>query len=342
MSNVQPKISYAELEDKLANPDIPDAEIRPYLSGDKENSRPFAPVLVPNPDRVMLDPMDQFRVRAAGGMRWANNISMWRRQERFKLRRDRGEQQPIIASEGDSWSQFPFLLDDVFDQIEPGYLTWCVAAAGDTLQNMIIDKPHFIKAIQEGGAGVRALLFSGAGNDYMGTDLDGVAWLSKVLRQFEPNRSIAWFLETPEFDARLSFVRSSYVTLLTTVEVAFPSLPVVLHGYDYAIPYRGDHRNPIYADRDQWLARPLRENGIVDPILQAAIVKEMVDRLNTALQSLCGGNVLGGAFANAHHVDLRGTLPDVADWADELHPSDAGFARVAQKIRAVLDPLVGP
>ena len=338
-----PKISYEALELMMADPSVPDRDIARYLTALRQPSASVMPHVVPDPEKVDMQPIDTFRTMGAGGMRWANNISRWRRQRRFDRRVSNGETLPVIASEGDSWSQFPFLLDDVFDQIEPHYLTWCVAAAGDTLSNMIHVNPEYEAAIQDAGLDIKAFVFSGAGNDYMGADSSGVAVLSKVLRPYQPGRPASWHLETTEFEALLNFVRSSYVTLLTTLETTFPTLPVVLHGYDYAIPYQGsgtDARDPIWAKPDEWLAGPMASNGIVDPALQGAIVREMVDRLNTVQRTMCGGNVPGASFRNAHHVDLRGTLPDITDWADELHPTNEGFRKVATLIRAVLDPLV--
>jgi len=239
--------------------------------------------------------------------------------------------------------QFPFLLDDVFDQIEPDYLTWCVAAAGDTLRNMIHAGPEYEGAIADAGADIRAFRFSGADNDYLGADTSGVPVLSKVLQRPQPGRPDSWYLETAAFEEILGLVRTSYVKLLTTLEASFPTLPVVLHGYDYALPHRGSashHRDPAWAKPDEWLAGPMMLLGILDPDLQRVIVREMVDRLNHVQQSLSGGGVPGAAFRNAHHVDLRGTLPDIQDWAGELHATNAGFAKVARRIRAVLDPLV--
>jgi hypothetical protein len=113
---------------------------------------------------------------------------------------------------------------------------------------------------------------------------------------------------------------------------------VICHGYDYVIPggAPGDERHPLWARQDQWIGRAMREDlGITDPRLQRAIVRLMIDRLNERIRSLCGGNNPHGAFRTAFHVDVRGTVVGSL-WADELHPTDAGYARVAQRFVAVL------
>jgi hypothetical protein len=48
-----------------------------------------------------------------------------------------------------------------------------------------------------------------------------------------------------------------------------------------------------------------------------------------------------------HFVDLRGTLPTSASlyqdwWANEMHPTPAGFRAIAQKFAATLEELVVP
>ncbi len=79
-----------------------------------------------------------------------------------------------------------------------------------------------------------------------------------------------------------------------------------------------------------------RRLGIGDRTLQRAIIGLMIDRLNEMLKRLCGGNHAGGAFGNAWHVDVRGLVGD-ANWADELHPTDQGFAVAAAAFATVLD-----
>jgi len=49
-------------------------------------------------------------------------------------------------------------------------------------------------------------------------------------------------------------------------------------------------------------------------------------------------------FAHVHYIDLRGTLSSADDdykqwWANELHPTDQGFERIAGKFAAVLESL---
>jgi hypothetical protein len=337
------KIPFSELERRLRDINVPDRELRPYLTGDPSASGAFAPVVQVDQSRVELDDMDRFRVEGAFAMNWANGICRWRRQTKFKARRLLGERLPVIVAEGDSWFEFPFLLDDVVDQFDAAYHIWDVSAAGDTLMNMVNDAPEYIEAIAQQEEVPKVFMFSGAGNDFVGEEPDGTSVVFRVLRDFEPGRPASWYLETNAFAERVAFIERGYRTLLGAVEREFRSrVSTVMHGYDHAIPATpGDPRRPSWAKVDQWLGAPLTQRGITDPALQRQIIRLMIDRLNEVQRRLCGGNVGGGAFKTAFHVDIRNTLGSVAEWADELHPTDAGFGKVAQRFAPVLTDLLG-
>lgn len=324
------RISLQELEAKFRDPDFPEEKLRAYFTADPQASRPFNPSFRPDPGLVEVP-------RGAWLMNWFNVLARDRRHNRFERRIDKGEQLPVLVSEGDSWFQFPLLLKDVIDQLDHRYLIWSVDAAGDTLQNMVFESPEYMTALRSNRHRVRAFLFSGAGNDMVGEDADGVAVIEKVVKPYKPGESAAWHIDTPEFAAKLAFVEEAYRKVLATVASELPALPVICHGYDYALPGGGpdEWRHPIYAAKDGWLGRPLREKGVRDPALQREIVREMIDALNGVLKRLCGRTYAEGEFPNAAHVDVRGLL-NPSEWADELHPTDDGFARVAEKFVQVV------
>jgi len=339
------KISFEELQQKIEDPDVPDAEIRSYLTGDKNSSRAFSPAVVPDPNRVIM-PDGQVpgardaATRAERGariMQWANGIARRRRERRFDRRRENGETLPILVSEGDSWFQFPLLLDDVIDQLGNDYLIWSLDAAGDTLDNMVKKKPEFLDGLARFEGGARALLFSGAGNDIVGEDASGNPVIPQLVLPFDASRTDpSWYIGTQEFRDIVLFIEDCYRDVLEKVGNAYPGLPVILHGYDYSIPggNAGEWRNPSYASVDQWLGKPFHTIGIVDADLQKGIVRAMIDTLNAMQISLCGGNHPGGAYAHAFHVDVRGVVDH--DWNDELHPTDDGYRKVADRFRPVL------
>jgi hypothetical protein len=60
----------------------------------------------------------------------------------------------------------------------------------------------------------------------------------------------------------------------------------------------------------------------------------MIDSVNEMMASL--QNKHTGSF---FHVDLRGTVMD-AQWANEIHPYEAGFKALAKKMLALVDLVV--
>ncbi|WP_216819790.1 hypothetical protein [Zoogloea sp. LCSB751] len=328
-------ITMAELQRMMRDPDIPDSKLKQYFTVSPAVSRPFAPAVIPDPARVTVSPPGD-ALEGAMMMDWANGLCRLRRQAQF--RRRQGEGRLVLVSEGDSWFQFPIFLEDVIDNLLHEFNIWSVDAAGDTLQNMVVDNPEYMQALRAQAGQVRAFLFSGGGNDIVGEDERGRAVIAQIIRPFEADRSPAWYLDNEALADRLRFIEACYRQVITNVAAEFPRLPVICHGYDYVIPggAPGDERSPLWAKQDQWIGRAMRETlGIRDPSLQRAIVRLMIDRLNERIRALCGGNNPNGAFRTAFHVDVRGTVVPPL-WADELHPTDEGYTRVAQKFAIVL------
>jgi hypothetical protein len=228
-------ISMAELQRLMRDPNTPEAEIRKYFKVNPETSRPFAPSIIPDPEKVTVAPPAD----AAEGQvlsDWANSLSLLRRQDAFRARLANGDGRPVLVSEGDSWFQFPIFLDDVVDQLSNRFNIWSVDAAGDTLQNMILDNAEYMQALRQNAGTVKAFLLSGAGNDVVGEDRSGRPMLAELLRPFQAGRPAAWYLETEALARKLRFIEDCYRKVLTNVAAEFPSLPVVCHGYDHAIP----------------------------------------------------------------------------------------------------------
>jgi hypothetical protein len=337
--------SFDELEAMLADPDLPDAAIRPYLAARPDDSRPFDPVVVPDPERVAMRPLDQVRAQGLGFLDWANRWSRWRRRKRFERRLEAGETAPVLVSEGDSWFQFPLLLDDTIDQLEPRYLIWSLDAAGDTLSNMTGSGREYVEPLVDPTIGprVRGLLFSAGGNDVIGSEPgpEGErSVLEKLVRPRVPGKPAVAHLDEGELDERLSTIEAGYRQVLETVAAIRPGAFVVGHVYAYAIPaFAGDPRDPMWTRHGRWLRDPLARRGFEDPSEQRAIVRALIDRLHERLARLMGGNCSGGLYPHGWLVDCRDLPEDVGEWADEIHPTDRdgrGFARVAARFDAVI------
>lgn len=335
------RISMRELQEMMRNPDIDEAALRPYFVFDPSLSRPFAPAVIPNPALVdVAAPADI--AEGAMMMSWASSLSRFRRQAVFNARLARGDRRPVLVSEGDSWFQFPVLLDDVIDKLQDDFNIWSVDAAGDTLQNMVLDNAEYLGALRRNAGTARAFLFSGGGNDIIGEDARGEPVIGQILRRFEQGQPAEWYADTPAVEQKFRFIEDCLGRVFANLAREFPSLPIVCHGYDYAIPggAPGDVRQPGWAAVDKWLGKPMREMlGIHDHALQRDIVHVLIDRFNALQQRLCGEGEPSSRFPNAWHVDLR-RLVD-GRWADELHPTSEGFGAVAGQVKRRLREALG-
>lgn len=326
------KISYEHFKQKLMDIDVPDAEIAQYLTVEPEESGPFDPRVVPDPDKVDMTTEADFDVESA--IRWGNAICRWRRKTRFETRIAQGVQKPVLVSEGDSWFQFPFLIDDVIDHLGDDFLIWSLDAAGDTSDNMVNRAPEYRAGLElQKANNVAGFLFSAAGNDVIGEDLLGVPVLGNLLKPFDPTKDPAGHIDQAQLASILVRLETDYRKVIATIRAGddFPELPIFFHGYDYAIPggFPGDNRHPIYAKQDEWLGGPMAEKGIVKPPFQRAIVRLLIDALYDMLFRVAATD------PNVFIIDVRGTLQD-GDWADEIHANSAAFKRIAALFKQVI------
>jgi lysophospholipase L1-like esterase len=307
-----PRISLDELMRKAANPRTNPASLRRYFLLDEEETEAFAPQLKLNPATVNIPPTPEGRARGDMAINIANSTARMRRTLIFNQRIANGHDGPIIVSEGDSWFQFPILLDDTIDHlIARGHAVRSLDAAGDTLENMI-KEGEYLKAIVQTGASVFA--FSAGGNDVLG----GGA-LADHLHNFDPARSPADHI-LPSYEGLLDVAIAGYDKVLRGVEALPGDILILCHGYDKPIPNKG-----------KWLGKPMEKRGIKDKAFQKKITDELIDRFNARLNALIGG------FANAKFLDMRGKVgTSQSRWHDELHPTSNAYKAVADGFEAAI------
>ncbi|MGV6848803.1 MAG: trypsin-like peptidase domain-containing protein [Marinibacterium sp.] len=334
------KISIREFRALLEDPDTPIETLRYYVRPMEGTFGGFDPSVVPDPDKVdMNDPDLEPGMESAMGI--GNGWSRSRRRRRFKRRMRRGETLPVIVSEGDSWFQFPILIDDVIDHLDRNYLVWSLGAAGDTADNMIRRAPEYLDGLREQADHVQAFLLSAAGNDVLGEDENGTPTLQSLLHRFRPGKTAEELVNKSALRRTLNRLEERYREVVDTIraEPQFDDLPILFHGYDYVFAFPagpGDRRQPIYAAQDKWLGRAFDAKGIADTRLRRDIIVHLVDSLYDMLDGIARDD------AHVHVVDVRETLTRVSDWADEIHGTSEGFGQVAGKFHAVLSRVTGP
>ena len=299
-----PKITLEQLMAKMADRGLDEAELADYFILDEEASGPFAPQLRLNPTTVQIPRTADAAQRTAALMNSANWFARMNRQIKFQRKLADGYDGPIIVSEGDSWFQYPIRLKDTIDHLMDRYAVKSLGAAGDLLKRMA-DKQEYVGALRETGADI--LLMSGGGNDLVA----GGA-LASHLEPFDPALQPQDYL-LPSFTALLDASLEHYARMFRQVRDEFPHVTVMCHGYDYPVP-----------NKDRWLGKPMESRGIRDTSLQKDIAKCMMDDFNRRLRRLAG------AMPNVIYLDCRGVIGDHR-WFDGLHPTDEGYADVAQK-----------
>ena len=137
------RISLDELMRKAADPRTNPASLRKYFLLDEEETDAFAPQLKLNPATVNIPPTPEGKARGDMAINIANSTARMRRTLIFNQRIATGHDGPILVSEGDSWFEFPILLDYTFDYlVARGHAARILYAAGATLHATIKDRAY--------------------------------------------------------------------------------------------------------------------------------------------------------------------------------------------------------
>ncbi|MCZ7469726.1 hypothetical protein M0412_04275 [Agrobacterium sp. O3.4] len=326
------KITYEQLRAMVMDVTVSEKTIATYLTSETGGTA-FHPIIRPDPLKVEISEGAQFEIASA--LDWANGFCRGRRERIFKSRVDTARK-PILVSEGDSWFQFPFLLEDVIDQLAPDYVISSLDAAGDTARNMVYgSKEYMPELLRLKGKNVKAFLFSAAGNDVIGSDEYGRSVLLQLLNDYSQGKPASWHIDWSKLRKVLQTLEEAYREVVSTIrrDRDFAKLPIIIHGYDYAIPggFPGDKRNPTWAKKDQWLGAPMKGKKIVDHALQCEIIEILINELYEMLKRVAGDSSSSYVFL----ADIRKKVPP-NEWADEIHPTDRGFAEVAKVFRQTL------
>jgi deferrochelatase/peroxidase EfeB len=183
-----------------------------------------------------------------------------------------------------------------------------------------------------------AILIGGGGNDFAGSahpliacGVPSASRLIGVLRNSGSNPEIDEAKLTDFLNEMKAYLRRILDTVgqAASIEGKGQLIPVLVHAYDRPVPDgRSSH---------QWLCSVLRpcfaERRFAEGDPNATrIMGELIDRLGQAYGEVVRELVSGGTsvtFAN-----LGGTLQsNMTDWSNELHPSPAGFKKLAEALR---------
>jgi len=257
-----------------------------------------------------------------------------------------------LLAQGDSWFDYP-LGTDLIDCLHSnhGHAITNIAVAGSTLNDeaygpvpremfglplgppqsddpdRITELVHQIRQVKP-----QALLLSAGGNDVAGDEF--FSFINNALSGLPAvNPEVLDGVINSTFKQAYSYIIST--SLAAAAELGI-NMPIFTHGYDYPWPdgrgvvsFLGWKVGPWFDPT--FSAKNYPNNGAGDLKARHDIVVKFIDTLNAMLVSLQQQNP-GKVFC----VDLRGTVTTEADWANELHPGNAGFSAMADKIDAAL------
>ena len=329
------KISYPQFLELMVGADPAGANIQEYLTLDTRLSRPFGPRFTANSDRVELSDEQQ---ELDCLIDVANAVERCERHAQFKNALKDDDKRPVLVAEGDSWFQYPYLIDEVIDHLGTDYLIWSMGAAGDTAANMTGPSSEYMRGLNRWKEQVKGFLFSAGGNDVLGEDETGSPVLTRLVKTYDPGQGAGWHIDRSAFDTTLDIIRQAYRKMIQTVRTEFAKLPILIHGYDYPFPYpfgTGDKRESALK-KGKWLGDPFSRKGFPDDNrFSREVLIIMIDAVYAMLNDIAAREY-DGIFV----VDARRSMPGVECWYDELHGTDDGFKAVANRFKCVLTPLV--
>jgi hypothetical protein len=279
------------------------------------------------------------RGRAAAAQRRAPRRPIVRSVPPALVRAAGGQERTgVLVAEGDSWFDYPW--HDVLRMLEDrhGYDVESVAHRGDTVESMaytgqLEEFARVIEKLLRQNSVPDAILLSGGGNDIAGDQFQMLINHARAAHAGLNDQVVDGVIDVRVFDA--------YVTILSAVtEVCRQRtgtvVPIVIHGYDYSVP---DGRGVLGGWGPlpgPWLQPGLREKGFDDLAACLDLVATLIDRFNAMLRRV----TVVPALAHVRYLDLRGTLPNGATyktwWANELHPTERGFATVADRFASII------
>ncbi len=251
----------------------------------------------------------------------ANRIAQAIRLAEFKRdRRDR-PQLPTVVAEGDSWFLHPLITDTLDHLHEDHFNVRSMAAAGDTVENML-SGTDYVPVLRNLGA--RVFLFSGGGNDLLGNGR-----IAKVLHPNKDGHPVEDLVNQAAFGKLLARVLGTYQTMLDTLADNLPTVQVFAHGYDYLAKI----------ESGPWIWPYLEKMGYTPDRAREAVAV-LLDRFNADLAALASNNRNFTHVRTLNVVNLEGL--NRGSWFDAIHPKAAGYGRVADTFAAaVRDFLAG-
>lgn len=260
-----------------------------------------------------------------------------------------------FLADGDSWfsTGYTFPIDNLLKHFAFGVDTVALSIAtpgrnlvGDCVRQGL-DGPFGRYTGAQFGSRWDAILLSLSGHDLIGAE-------SGLLQQEAGQSSASAYVDAGGFDRFLSTVHDGFAKLFAMIDRPGSSCagaPVFVHTYDYIVPRDSPLRvfpnGPALGAA--WMKPDYDRKGIRRE-MQPDIVKFLLQGLARCLDDIAAGPL--GKFAGRQRfyvVATQGTLVPAdpadqyatVDWENEIHPSPAGYAKLAAPYNAAVAARLG-
>ncbi len=266
-------------------------------------------IVVPEDEKGLLDDLKLFL---------GNRIETAIRRRRYNILKNDPDRFRIVA-EGDSWFQYPILLQDTIDQLYKAYAIRSFAEAGDTLANYI-KKKEYLDAIGEEKA--KLFLVSGGGNDVLGDEFKFFLRETPDTGDTTPKRYL-----NEKFFETMTTLSEQYEEMFTELLDRYEDLHIMMHCYDFIIPVDTE----VTPKKQSWSGKHMIAKGIKPQAKREELIHFILDEFAKRLEGLVGKLDKNEKYKNkVTFVDTRG-LVDRNSWFDEIHPTDEGYQLVGNK-----------
>lgn len=235
-----------------------------------------------------------------------------------------------IIAEGDSWFNYSIAGNDVIDKLESILDTKInnLAAPGDEAREMLTgkQKERLERELKRGPANKKRkkydiFLFSGGGNDLVGKKTF-YKWFHDYKKGMQPED----ILNKKALKSAFNMLELSYNELINIRNTYSPDTHLLLNAYDFAIP---DGRGVCF--KGPWLKPGLKQRNVPSK-MRWEVVKLFLKDYEKFLSLLAKNNTLVTV------IPTQGTLVK-KDWANELHPTDPGFKKIAEIVKSTIQSL---
>lgn len=271
---------------------------------------------------------------------------------RYELDSDKdvniGSYRNKILAEGDSWfawgeltskKEYNLLTEMRFanDTIIVNY-----AYTGDLIRNMADVGSNLGFFFEFDAIKYDAILVSAGGNDLIDA-LAGENGFDRIIvpHGANPADQLGSYIDQAALRSLCNSVYRGYVRIVECRDSsqANAGTPLVLHTYDYPTARPAKAKALGKGVSGPWLIRALQLADVPEALWQ-----DMTHTIYDALAKRIGDTT---ALPNVHVVKSPGTLEAALsgtdaysnDWANEIHPNRAGYAKISRKIETVLSGL---